>query len=94
MAKVQDIHISDKSLYNQFVNYWNNGNYANAISLFNTNLSQLGSKGFTAQNINDIIDLLIDLQNNDDPTFKTEKIQFSPSPPAGMTSGQIYFKII
>lgn len=89
----QDIHLRDKDLWIQFYSYWNEEKYQEALDVLNNN-TQLTTKYFGATVINAITEQLTDLQNNIDPTFKQNKIITSPTAPAGMQSGEVYFKEI
>lgn len=90
MNRAQDIHQEDVSLFSQFQQLWGSGNYQSAIALLND--LRLETKVLNADIINTIQDWLIELQNNQDPTFKTDKIQVAYTPPV-LQSGEIYFQL-
>lgn len=87
----QDIHLADKTLWNQFFTLWNSGSYSVALNILSN--AQLSEKFVNADSINNIQTQLTDLQNNSDPTFKSDRIKVSATPPV-LTSGQVYFKTI
>lgn len=61
MIKYQDIQVSDKSLRQSLINYFNNGNYSACLNLLNNN-SQLINKAFVAEIYNDIATILYNLE--------------------------------
>jgi len=87
--RVQDIHLTDENLWEQFYTLWNSQDYTSAINLLET--SQLDTKVFLNTVINDIQNQLIVLQNNSDPTFKNNIIQTSATPPV-LSTGEVYFQ--
>lgn len=90
--KYEDIHLEDKSRWNQFQKEWNEQNYQSALS---TALdSTLSRKRLDATNINDITSELLRLQEQGDASFKTDKIVVSTEPPANLADGKVYFHLI
>lgn len=61
--KYQDLQLNDKALYEQFLSYWKNGDYQNALFLVDNN-AQLSTKSFVAGALNTIGAALTYLQNN------------------------------
>lgn len=61
--KYQDRQINDTTLYNQFLTYWQQGNYTAALNVIVNNAS-LSTKAFTAGAINTIGAALTYLQDN------------------------------
>ena len=59
----QDIQLSDVALKQQFVNYFNQGEYAQALSLLNTNADQLLGKAYVSNTVNIIVSGILDLEN-------------------------------
>lgn len=90
--KYQDIHLEDKPLWTQFQTEWANGNYAAAIELLKN--AALTNKQLNAAVINDITTVITTLENQKDDSFKIDKIKVASEPPADMTTGEIYFKML
>ena len=90
--KYEDIHLEDKSRWNQFQKKWNEQNYQSALStaLYPVFLN----KRLDATSINDITSELLKLQKQGDPSFKTDKIVVSAEPPADLADGGVYFRLI
>ena len=61
--KWQDRQLNDESLYNQFLVYWQAGDYQAALDVLSNN-AQLSTKGFVAGALNTIGAALTYLQNN------------------------------
>lgn len=91
--KFQDIHNADRELWQQFYSLCNEGKYDEAKTLYVDNLTQLTDKRFLNSCYAVCALNLTYLQKLEDSTFKQDKIQVSETPPANMTTGQIYFKI-
>ena len=90
--KYQDIHLEDKALWTQFQTEWANGNYTAAIALLKN--AALTNKQLNAAVINDITTVITALENQKDDSFKTDKIKVASEPPADMSVGEIYFKML
>ena len=90
--KYQDIHLEDKELWNQFQTEWNSGNYTAAIELLKN--AALTNKQLNAAVINDITTVITTLENQKDDTFKSDKIKVASEPPADLTDGGVYLKLI
>ena len=90
--KYEDIHLEDKSRWNQFQKKWNEQNYQSALStaLYSVFLN----KRLDATSINDITSELLKLQKQGDASFKTDKIVVSSEPPADLADGNVYFRLI
>lgn len=86
----QDIHLSDAELWEQFKEYYQQGEYGAAIALLNN--SQLAKKGLTATVLNSVNDLVVQIQNTSDPSFKADKIPCQTNQPT-QTAGEVWFKI-
>ena len=91
----ENIHISDDTLYQQFLSYYNAGNYSDALTLLSSN-AQLAKKITSATNLNLIISNITAMEQlySDNSTFQKEQIPVSTSQPTGQTSGQVWFQII
>lgn len=90
--KYQDIHLEDKALWNQFQTEWNSGNYTAAIELLKN--AALTNKQLNAAAINDITTVITTLENQKDDSFKSDKIKVASEPPADLTDGGVYLKLI
>ena len=88
--RFSDVQLSDQALWAQFKHLYETGDYASALSLLQN--TQLTNKALTADVLNAITSYLVQVEELNDPNFKADKIQLSRRPPAGMTSGQVYFR--
>ena len=88
----EEIHLSDKTLRDSFVQNWENNNYANCITILQN--AQLNNKKIIASIFNNITSNIVSLENNSDPTFKADKIIVSENAPSGLSSGSVWFEII
>ena len=86
----KDIQLTDKELWAQFQSLYQSGNYASALAFLQN--TQLNNKALTAEILNALTDYIVQVEQLNDPNFKADKIQLSRRPPAGMTSGQVYFR--
>ena len=91
MMKYEDIHLADKAKWRQFVELWQAGNVDAALNLL-TNAS-LSGKVVNAAALNAITSQIVQLEENNDPTFKADVIKVSPTPPTGIKQGEVYFEI-
>ena len=88
--KYTDIQLTDKELWAQFQSLYQSGNYASALAFLQN--TQLNNKALTAEILNALTDYIVQVEQLNDPNFKADKIQLLRRPPAGMTSGQVYFR--
>lgn len=90
--KYEDIHLEDKSKWNQFQKKWNEQNYQSALgtALYSVFLN----KRLDAASINDITSELLKLQKQGDASFKVDKIVVSTEPPTDLADGKVYFKML
>ena len=88
----QDIHLEDKSLWNQLQTAWEQGNYTAALNVLKN--ASLSDKQLNAAAINAITTELLRLQNQKDTGFKQDKIVVSTEPPADLADGKVYFKML
>lgn len=91
MTKYQNMHLSDVELNKQFKQYMSAGNYDAALAILQND--QLTDKTVIAALFNYVTSRIIEVQSTSDPTFKQDRIVISTTPPSGMTSGQVYFKL-
>ena len=89
--KYQDMHLSDVNLNTQFKQYMSAGQYEEALAILQND--QLTDKTVVAALFNYVTGRLVEVQSTSDPTFKQDKIKVATQPPAGITSGQVYFKL-
>ena len=89
--KCQDIRLSDVDLNTQFKQYMAAGQYEAALAILQND--QLTDKTLVAALFNYMTWRLVEVQSPSDPTFKQDVIKVATQPPAGMTSGQVYFKL-
>ena len=88
--KYEDIHLSDKAKWRQFVTLWQAGNVDAALNLL-TNAS-LSGKVVNAAALNAITSQIVSLEENDDASFKQDIIKVSHTPPTGIKQGEVYFE--
>ena len=91
MTKYQDLHLTDVDLNTQFKQYMSAGQYEAALAILQTD--QLTDKTVVAALFNYVTGRLVEVQSMSDPTFKQDKIKVATQPPAGITSGQVYFRL-
>ena len=90
MMKYEDIHLTDRAKWRQFVELWQAGNVDAALNLL-TNAS-LSGKVVNAAALNAITSQIVSLEENDDASFKQNIIKVSPTPPTGIKQGEVYFE--
>lgn len=88
--RLQDIHISDESLWVEFKYYWDNGNYTKALEVINNN-QQLLTKYTNAEWFNNLTDLIYELEVLPSD-FNKKKIVVSYLPP-DLEIGDIWFQL-
>ena len=89
--RYQDLHLSDVDLNTQFKQYMAAGQYEAALAILQND--QLTDKMVVAALFNYVTSRIVEVQSMSDPTFKQDVIRVATQPPAGMTSGQVYFKL-
>ena len=87
----QDIHLEDKELWMQFLEYYRKGNYSSALNLLQN--EQLTPKGLTAENLNKLTDFIVQVEGLSDSSFKSNRIPCQLEQPSGQSSGEIWFRI-
>ena len=88
----QDIHLEDKSLWNQLQTAWEHGNYTAALNVLKN--ASLTDKQLNAATINALTTEILSLQAQSDPSFKTGTIVVASEPPANLADGKVYFKML
>lgn len=86
---IKEIHLSDESLRENYISEWET-NFEDASDILNS--SQLDDKKMIAEIFNDITTAVVVLENNSDPTFKSNRIIVSTIAPSGLSSGEIWFE--
>ena len=89
---IEEIHLSDSTLRNNYVEDWEQNNYEDASEILNN--TQLNNKKLVAQVFNDITAFIVNLENNSDPSFKSDRIIVSETAPTGLSSGSVWFQEI
>lgn len=89
MARQQDIHLVDEGLHKGIQQAWTDESYAASIGMVNE--AQLSTKRLTQEIFNNLYTLLNTLQNNEDNTFKADRIELVDSLPSGLVSGTVVF---
>lgn len=89
---IEEIHLSDSTLRNNYVEDWEQNNYEDASEILNN--TQLNNKKLVAKVFNDITTFIVNLENNSDPSFKSDRIIVSETAPTGLSSGSVWFQEI
>lgn len=88
--KFKDIQLTDKELWAQFQSLYQSGDYASALVVLQN--SQLSGKGLAADVLNAITDYLVQVENLNDPDFKTDRAVVQSSQPVQST-GYLWFQV-
>lgn len=75
----QDIHLEDKTLWNQLQSEWEQDEYSAALNTLQN--SKLDNKQLNADSINNVSSTLLMLQKQKDQSFKTNKITITEGTP-------------
>ena len=86
----KDIQLTDKELWAQFQSLYKSGNYANALALLQN--TQLSNKALTADILNALTDYIVQVEQLNDSTFKTDKIPCQVNQPTQSTR-QVWFAV-
>lgn len=86
---LQDIHLNDQTLWNEFKYYWENKNYTRAIDIIKNN-QQLQSKQVNASWFNELTNTIYQLETV--PPWNKKQIVLSYLPPK-LELGDIWFQI-
>ena len=89
--KYTDIQLTDKELWAQFQSLYKSGDYASALAMLQN--TQLKNKALTADILNALTDYIVQVEQFNDSTFKTEKILCQVNQPTQST-GQVWFEVI
>ena len=88
--KYTDIQLTDKELWAQFQSLYKSGDYASALAMLQN--TQLNNKTLTADILNALTDYIVQVEQFNDSTFKTEKILCQVNQPTQIT-GQVWFQV-
>ena len=88
--KYTDIQLTDKELWAQFQSLYKSGDYASALAMLQN--TQLENKTLTADILNALTDYIVQVEQLNDSTFKTDKILCQVNQPTQST-GQVWFEI-
>ena len=88
--KYTDIQLTDKELWGQFKSLYQSGDYANALAILQN--TQLNNKALTADALNAITAYLTQIENLNDPNFKTDRPPVQANQPT-QTTGQMWFQV-
>ena len=88
--KYTDIQLTDKELWAQFQSLYKSGDYANASAILQN--IQLNNKALTADILNAVTNYIVQVEQLNDSTFKTDKILCQVNQPTQST-GQVWFEV-
>ena len=88
--KHTDIQLTDKELWAQFQSLYKSGDYASALAMVQN--TQLKNKALTADIFNALTDYIVQVEQLNDSTFKTDKIPCQVNRPTQST-GQVWFQV-
>ena len=88
--KYTDIQLIDKELLAQFQLLYQSGDYTSAIAMLQN--TQLKNKALTADILNALTDYIVQVEQLNDSTFKTDKILCQVNQPTQST-GQVWFEV-
>ena len=88
--KYTDIQLTDKELWAQFQSLYKSGDYASALAMLQN--TQLKNKTLTADILNALTDYIVQVEQFNDSTFKTDKILCQVNQPTQST-GQVWFEV-
>ena len=88
--KYTDIQLTDKELWAQFQSLYQSGDYTSALPMLQN--TQLKNKALTADILNALTDYIVQVEQFNDSTFKTDKIPCQVNQPTQST-GQVWFEV-
>ena len=88
--KYTDIQLTDKELWAQFQSLYQSGDYASALAMLQN--TRLKNKVLTADILNALTDYIVQVEQLNDLTFKTDKILCQVNQPTQLT-GQVWFEV-
>ena len=88
--KYTDIQLTDKELWAQFQSLYQSGDYASALAMLQN--TQVKNKALIADILNALTNYIVQVEQLNDSTFKTDKILCQVNQPTQST-GQVWFEI-
>ena len=88
--KYTDIQLTNKELWAQFQSLYKLGDYASALAILQN--IQLNNKALTADILNAVTNYIVQVEQLDDSTFKTDKILCQVNQPI-QSIGQVWFEV-
>ena len=88
--KYTDIQLTNKELWAQFQSLYKLGDYASALAILQN--IQLNNKALTADILNAVTNYIVQVEQLNDSTFKTDKILCQVNQPTQST-GQVWFEV-
>ena len=88
--KYTDIQLIDKELWAQFQSLYQSGDYASALAMLQN--TRLKNKVLTADILNALTGYIVQVEQLNDLTFKTDKILCQVNQPTQST-GQVWFEV-
>ena len=88
--KYTDIQLTDKELWTQFQSLYKSGDYASALAMLQN--TQLKNKALTADILNALTDYIVQVEQLNDSTFKTDKILCQVNQPT-QSMRQVWFEV-
>ena len=88
--KYTDIQLTNKELWAQFQSLYKSGDYASALAMLQN--TQLKNKALTADILNALTDYIVQVEQLNDSTFKTDKFLCKVNQPTQST-GQVWFEV-
>lgn len=88
--KYTDIQLIDKELWAQFQSLYQSGDYTSALTMLQN--TRLKNKVLTADILNALTDYIVQVEQLNDLTFKTDKILCQVNQPTQST-GQVWFEV-
>ena len=88
--KYTDIQLTDKELWAQFQSLYQSGDYTSALSMLQN--TQVKNKALIADILNALTNYIVQVEQLNDSTFKTDKILCQVNQPTQST-GQVWFEV-
>ena len=88
--KHTDIQLTDKELWAQFQSLYKSGDYASALAMLQN--TQVKNKALIADILNALTNYIVQVEQLNDSTFKTDKILCQVNQPT-QSIGQVWFEV-
>lgn len=88
LMNYQDIHSSNIDAWQSFRQKYQSGDFAGAQTV----AQALTNTQINAQALNDLFNFIVETEQLSDPTFKSDVIEVSATPPKDLQIGQMFFK--